>query len=67
MSLHTRTGRVTPSAPFDFDKSLDYLRWFPPLDVEQTVTEESCVRAFRLEGHTILCRISSQGSVNRPA
>ena len=41
MTLHNVSGQLKANLPFDFAKSLDYLRWFRPMAMEGAVTDNS--------------------------
>ena len=56
-----KRGKIYAASPFDFAKSLDYLRQFPPPALYQAVEENSFMKAFRLEGQTLLASVSSGG------
>ena len=55
--LERKRGNLPATPPFDFAKSLDYLRQFPPPALDQAVADESFVKAFRLQGQTLLFRV----------
>ena len=41
MNRYSVQGSLTPAPPFDFDKSLDFLGLFAPMEGEQTLTERA--------------------------
>ena len=53
-------------APFDFAKSLDYLRQFPPPALDLAVTDNSFIKAFRIQGQTLLASVSVSPFMDRP-
>ncbi len=58
-----KQGRVLAKPPFDFSKSLDYMRQIPPPAMDQAVTEDSFIKAFRIMGQTVIaCIYASEGS-----
>ena len=62
------TEQLQPKAPFDFVKTLDYLRRFPPPALDQAVAENSFVKAFRIYGQTVaaLVYISNVPNKDQP-
>jgi len=61
-----KTGKICASPPFDFAKSLDYLRQFPPPALDQAVTDNSFIKAFRIQGQTLLASVSGSADTDRP-
>ena len=59
-------GTISATPPFDFEKSLDYLRQSPPPALNQTVSDTWFLKAFRLDGQTVLCRVSSEAGTGEP-
>ena len=56
--LERNRDALAASPPFDFAKSLDYLRRFPPPALDQAVAEDSFIKAFRLDGQTLAASVS---------
>ena len=54
-------------APFDFGQSLAFLRGFPVMRADQTITEESVTRAVVVGGETVVFRVSGHGTVDAPS
>ena len=52
-----KRGKIYATPPFDFAKSLDYLRKFPPPALYQVVGDNSFIKAFRLQGQTLLASV----------
>ena len=63
------THELRPKPPFNFAKTLDYLRQFPPPSLDQAVAEDSFVKAFRIDGQTVaaLIYIASSNCNGDPA
>ena len=61
-----RQGKIYAEPPFDFAKSLDYLGQFPPPALYLTVEDNSFIKAFRLQGQTLLASVSSGGDLEQP-
>lgn len=66
MPIHSVSGQLRPTPPFDFGKSLDFLGLFPPTKDEQTLTGRSLTKAARINGQTLVFQIRAAGSVERP-
>lgn len=58
-----KRGHLAATPPFDFTKSLNYLRWFPGAALDQAVADDSFVKAFRLQDQTLLSRVRNAESV----
>jgi len=65
--LYSATGRLTPTPPFDFAKSLAFLGVFGPLAGEQAVVAQGLTRAFLVERLPIVVRVVAAGSVEAPS
>ncbi len=61
-----RSGKLHPAPPFDFHKTLRYLRIFLPGKAEYFCGEDHLVKPLYLEGQTVLFRLKSWGSIDRP-
>ena len=48
--MYIETGHVTPTPPFDFAKSLHFLRYFAPMQREQTLSAHNLTKAIYIEG-----------------
>ena len=67
MDLHTQQGQLTPVAPFDFDKALEFLGYFKPISGEQVVTQRELVKALHQNGQTVVFRLVSTGTPDQPS
>lgn len=67
MKLYTAQGTLTPVAPFDFEKSLDFIGEFSPMSGEQTLAPCSLTKTISLNGNAIVFQITGQGTVDKPA
>jgi len=47
--LHTETGYLTPTPPFDFARSLEFLGFFTPMQGEQTIASNVLTKAMYIE------------------
>jgi len=65
-NLYSEEGFLSPKSPFDFSKSLDFLRAFPPMQEDQKIDEVSLTRAVCIGGQTIVFNIRSTGLIKSP-
>jgi DNA-3-methyladenine glycosylase II len=59
-------GTLRPTAPFDFDQSLDFLATFPPMHGEQVLSEHTLTRAAWASHVPVAFKLWSTGSVEEP-
>jgi DNA-3-methyladenine glycosylase II len=64
--LHTVTGTLEPRAPFDFAKTLSFLKAFSPTAGEQTLAETTITKAVTLHGQAVAFELRSVGSIEQP-
>ncbi len=62
--MHVETGYITPTAPYDFTKSLNFLGFFSPTQGEQDVTEQVLTKAVYVDGQLIAFRLTSTGTID---
>ena len=67
MELHTQQGSLQPVAPFDWNRSLEFLGYFKPSRGEQSVGPGSLVKAVRENSQTVAFEVRSTGNVEQPA
>src|SRR3989454_1289383 len=65
-NLHYEEGFLSPKSPFDFSKSLDFLRDFPPMRDDQKIDEFSLTRAVCIGGQTVGFNVRSTGTIKSP-
>lgn len=65
-TLVTVEGTLTPRAPFDFVKTLQFVGDFTPTEGEQTVVVNTLTKAITLDGRAVAFRVRSVGSVEEP-
>lgn len=58
--------RLYPKAPFDFGKSLEFIGEFSPSLDEQDTRHQALVKAVRVQGNTVVFRVTSLGSLENP-
>ncbi len=64
--MYTETGYITPAAPYDFEKSLNFLGFFSPTQGEQAVTEQVLTKAVYVDGQLIAFQLTSIGTIDKP-
>jgi len=64
--LHTETGHIIPTPPFDFAKSLHFLGHFTPMQREQTLSAHTLTKAIYAEGQIIVFQLTSTGTIEAP-
>ena len=64
--MYTDTGYITPTAPYDFTKSLNFLGFFPATQGEQAITEQTLTKAVYVDGQLIAFRVASTGTIEKP-
>ena len=64
--MHIETGYITPTAPYDFTKSLNFLGYFPATQGEQAITEQALTKAVYVDGQLIGFRVASTGTIDKP-
>src|SRR6266849_6387329 len=63
---YSEEGFLSPKSPFDFSKSLDFLRDFPPMRDDQKIDELSLTRAVCIGGQTVVFSVRSTGLIKSP-
>jgi DNA-3-methyladenine glycosylase II len=66
MKSHSTHGTLAPTPPFDFDKSLDFLGFFAPMEGEQTLAERALAKAVLIHGQIVVFEIAVSGSIEQP-
>ncbi len=66
MELHKIQGKLFPTPPFDFSKSLSFTRMFTPAKGEQTISDLSLTKAIYIEDQTIAFRLEDEGNIEKP-
>ncbi|MBV9384852.1 MAG: DNA-3-methyladenine glycosylase 2 family protein [Chroococcidiopsidaceae cyanobacterium CP_BM_ER_R8_30] len=66
MQLFSELGYLTPTAPFDFAKSLQFLGLFMPMQNEQELSSQSLTKAVCIAGQTIGFQVTAIGTVEEP-
>ncbi|MCZ7542265.1 MAG: DNA-3-methyladenine glycosylase 2 family protein [Anaerolineae bacterium] len=59
--MHTEAGALHPTPPFDFARSLDFLRRFEPVRGEQAIAPGALTKAVRIAGRTVVFRVTDAG------
>jgi len=66
MSLYTLTGKLCPTAPFEFSHALNFLGKFRPMMGQQTIEDESLTKAFYVGDKIALFNVKSVGTPDQP-
>src|SRR4051794_6679995 len=66
MTRYSTQGTLTPAPPFDFDKSLDFLGFFAPMEGEQVLAARALAKAVFIAGQMIVFEIAVSGDVEQP-
>ncbi len=66
MRLHSESGSLKPTPPFDLAKSLDFLTMFLPMRDGHTLEESSLTRGVSVEGRTVLFELRAAGTMKQP-
>lgn len=66
MKLYTLQGKLFPTPPFDFSKSLHFAGMFTPTEDEQTISGFTFTKAVYLENQTLAFRLEDEGTVGEP-
>jgi DNA-3-methyladenine glycosylase II len=64
MKLYTAKGILTPQPPFDFQKSLGFIREFAPTRAEQQIGEQSLTKSLYVQGQLCGFDLKSIGMVD---
>src|SRR5260370_16699582 len=64
--MNQETGTLTPTPPFDFDKSLQFLGIFGPTDNGQRVSSHSLTKAITVDGQTVVSQLTPKGTIEEP-
>jgi DNA-3-methyladenine glycosylase II len=64
--LSSITGTLMPRPPFDFAKTLSFLKAFSPTAGEQTLDQETITKAVTLNGQAVAFELRSTGTVEQP-
>jgi DNA-3-methyladenine glycosylase II len=60
------SGTLTPTPPFDFDRSLNFLGVFMPTKQEQTISSHTLSKAISIDGQIIVFQLISIGTTEEP-
>ncbi|HUI01368.1 MAG TPA: hypothetical protein VLX56_07040 [Nitrososphaerales archaeon] len=59
--MHSASGTLEAAEPFEFGRSLDFLRGFGPMSGQQEVEEGSVTKAVMVDGQTVAFRVRERG------
>ncbi len=66
MAVSSIQGTLCPSPPFDFDKSLDFLGFFAPMEGEQSLASRALAKAVLLGDQLVVFQVAAAGGVEAP-
>lgn len=64
--MHSETGHLNPTPPFDFDQSLHFLGLFSPTQDEQTLSSGFLTKAVSIDSSPVAFRLNLSGTVVAP-
>lgn len=64
--MQTSSGILTPRPPFDYAKTLAFIRRFSPMADEQTIAGGTLTKAMALGGRAVVFAVRGSGSVEQP-
>ncbi len=67
MKIFSTQGTLIPIAPFDFEKSLDFIGAFSPIAGEQTLAPRSLTKTIALNGAAIVFQVTARDTIEKPA
>ncbi len=59
-------GKLFPTPPFDFSKSLHFAGMFAPTEGEQSISDASFTKAIYLGNQTLAFRLEAEGTIEEP-
>lgn len=65
-TIVTLEGTLTPRAPFDFAKTLQFVGDFTPMEGEQTIADNVLTKAVMLNGRAVAFQVRNLGRVEEP-
>ena len=66
MKVKTIQGKIFPTSPFDFSKSINFMNMFPPTTGEQTSDNQSFTKAIYLKDQTMAFKLEDEGTIEKP-
>ncbi len=66
MTIYKISGKLFPTPPFDFSKSLSFASMFSPTSDEQTISGVSLTKAVHLKNMTMVFKVEDFGTVEKP-
>jgi DNA-3-methyladenine glycosylase II len=64
--MHQIQGTLIPTAPFDFNKSLEFIGQFRPAMGEQRTDDNCLTKAISIDGTVVVFRVHSIGTSDAP-
>jgi DNA-3-methyladenine glycosylase II len=66
MKVKIIQGKIFPTSPFDFSKSMNFMNMFTPANGEQTINEQSFTKAVYIKDQTLGFKLTNHGTVEKP-
>ena len=66
MKVKSIKGKIFPTSPFDFSKSINFINMFTPSEGEQILNEQSLTKAVYIKDQTIGFKLTDHGTVEKP-
>jgi DNA-3-methyladenine glycosylase II len=66
MTLYSAHGTLAPTPPFDFDKSLDFLGFFAPMEGEQVLSDRALAKAVLIDGQIVVFEVATSSDADQP-
>jgi DNA-3-methyladenine glycosylase II len=66
MKVNTIQGKLFPTSPFDFSKSINFINMFTPTSGEQTSKDQFLIKAIYLQNQTLAFKLEDHGTVEKP-
>lgn len=66
MKVKIIQGKIFPTSPFDFSKSMNFMNMFTPSNGEQILNEQSFTKAVYTKDQTLGFKLTDQGTVEKP-
>jgi len=67
MKVKIIQGKIFPTSPFDFSKSMNFMNMFAPSNGEQILNEQYFTKAVYIKDQTLGFKLTDQGTVEKPA
>ena len=66
MKVKSIEGKIFPTSPFDFSKSVNFMNMFTPTKDEQTLNNQSFTKAVYIKDQTLGFKLEDIGTIEKP-